>query len=666
MRVRRLSLSLVCVALLAAAAPAAWAKHKQDPHKLAATRVRDLHYGDVLFHYWSDEDSGLQTLTLLEAYTQWNRMPNHEADAQLLAAGLYLQLGMHNEAGRRFETLLGERLPQGVRNQAWFYLAKIWYERGYYDRSEDALKHIGGKLAAQPEAERTHLLVNVLMRQGRYDEAIAILKDWHGPADWMAYAQFNLGVALVRAGRLPEADPMLTAVGTLSTYSPELLNLRDKGNLALGYAYLQAEMPAQALIPLARVRLEGPYSSRALLGDGWARAALKDYQAALAPWLELHKRGLLDAAVQESYLAVPYAYGQLGAATQAAESYEEALKSFASESDNLDQAIANIRAGHLLDDLMSSDKGNANTYGWFYQLKSLPDSPQSRYLYSLLADNDFQEGLKNWRDLGYLQRYLARWDDSMDAFAAMIDTREKAYAKLLPQADALLAGNAPVHLTDARAAADSRLNAIEIGDDVAALGTPEERDQWTHISHLEEQANAMPKSLERDEAVDKIRLIKGVLYWRLDAAFKQRSYDQHHQLQELDAELDELQNRWVRVQKARATVPTNTGDFAARIAALADRIKAARARLADSSDQQSKYLASLAESELQSQRDRLTTYSLQARVQLADIYDRTSDAPEQPSVAPPAPGAEPTPEQRTVPEQNTAPEPTPAAPPEQK
>jgi hypothetical protein len=645
MRLRRISVCLACVSLLAVAAPAAWAKHKPDPNKLPSVKVQDLHYGDVLFHYWSDEDSGLQTLTLLGAYSQWNLLTHHDADAQLLAAGIYLQLGMHNEAGRRFETLLGDRLPPGVRNRAWFYLAKIWYERGYYDRSENALQHIHGQLDPQAEAERTHLLVNVLMRQGRFDEAIAVLKDWHGPPDWMAYARFNLGVALVRAGRLPEADPILTAVGTVNTYSPELLNLRDKGNLALGYAYLQADMPAQALVPLARVRLEGPYSSRALLGDGWARAALKDYQAALAPWLELHKRGLLDAAVQESYLAVPYAYGQLGAANQAAESYEDALKSFASESDNLDHAIADIRGGHLLDELVAADKDNVNTYGWFYQLKNLPDSAQSRYLYLLLADNDFQEGLKNWRDLGYLQHYLARWDDSMDAFAAMIDTREKAYANLLPKADALLASNAPAHLTDARGAADSRLNAIEIGDDVAALGTPQEREQWSHILHLEEQANAMPASLERDEAVDKIRILKGVLYWRLDAAFKQRSYTQRHALQDLDAQLNELQNRWVRVQKARATVPTNTGEFADRIAALAERIKSVRQRLLDSSEQQSQYLASLAAAELQSQRDRLSTYSLQVRVQLADIYDRSSDNGDKPAAAP-EPAPTPPPEQK--------------------
>ena len=43
---------------------------------------------------------------------------------------------------------------------------------------------------------------------------------------------------------------------------------------------------------------------------------------ALTPWLELRKRSLLDPAVQESFLAVPFAYAKLNAGEQAAENYE--------------------------------------------------------------------------------------------------------------------------------------------------------------------------------------------------------------------------------------------------------------------------------------------------------------------------------------------------------
>ena len=571
-----LALAVLFAALGLSSAQAA---RNSDPNKLPSIRVQDLHYGEVLFQFYSGQE--FQALTELEAFSQWQRMPHHAADADLLAGGLYLELGMHNEAGVRFERLLTDKVPVGVRNQAWFYLAKIWYERGYYERAEQAIGRIQGTLGAELEAERVHLLVNALMRQQRYDDAIAQLKSWHGASDWMAYAGFNLGVALVRAGRLAEADPILTSVGTLNTHSDELLNLRDKANLALGFAYLQADQSAKARAPLERVRLNGPYSSRALLGDGWAHAALGDYRAALTPWLELRQRNLLDAAVQESYLAVPYAFSKLNAGAQSAEYYESALTSFASESDNLDAAIGHIHEGHMLDDLLGEDKDAR--YGWFWQLKSLPDAPQSRYLYTVLADNDFQEGLKNYRDVAYLQGTLRHWDDSMQAFAAMIDTRQRAYAERLPRADALLESDMPAKLRDARAGVGSQLDAVETGNDVAALGTPSEREQWSNVARLEEQLAALPPSLEREEARDKLRLIKGVLYWRLDANFKARGYEERRSLRELDAALEELQNRWVRVQQARATVPSDTDELSARIAALAARVQTARSRLADAS-----------------------------------------------------------------------------------
>jgi hypothetical protein len=306
----------------------------------------------------------------------------------------------------------------------------------------------------------------------------------------------------------------------------------------------------------------------------------------------------------------------------------------------------------MLDDLLGSDKDAR--YGWFWQLKTLPDEPQSRYLYALLADNDFQEGLKNYRDLNFLHRDLAKWDQSMDAFGAMIDTRERAYAERLPRTDALLATDAPTRLRAARAAVDSRLDAIETGNDVAALGTPAEREQWARIAILEDQVAALPAGLERDEVAAKLRLIKGVLYWRLDAAFKERSYTQQRELREIDASLEELQNRWVRVQRARATVPTDTGEFADRIAALAARIRAVRGRLVDSAGQQSDYLQSVAASELGAQKERLGTYAVQARFALADIYDRAAD---QPNGAPGA--AVPGPPDATAP----APVPAPASPP---
>ncbi|MEZ5500138.1 MAG: hypothetical protein R3E77_12015 [Steroidobacteraceae bacterium] len=607
-------------------APAA----KSDPEKLPVTRVRDLHYGDVLFQFY--QGNNFEALTRLNAYEQWQLLPNHKAEAQLLRGGLYLELGLHNEAGQIFQALLTPDIPQGVRNRAWFYLGKVWYARGYYDRAEQAIRQVAGTLSPQLEAEKQHLLANVLMRQEKYDEAIALLNGWRGPADWVAFAQFNLGVALVRKGLLADAARFLGAVGSLETSRRELLALRDRANLALGFAYLQAQQPAEARNYLLRVRLNGPYSNKALLGAGWADAQLGDYRAALTPWLELHDRNLLDAAVQESFLAVPYAFGKLNANAQAAEYYESAVSSFADESSRIDSAVQRIRSGEMLDAILQREADGAN-FGWFWQLKELPNAVESRYLYTILAGHGFQEGLKNYRDLVYLGGTLGRWQDNLVAYQDMIDTRDRAYAERLPRADALLASDKLQDLRQYRGQLEAQLKEIERGKDVAALGTAEERDQWRRIRAVEVALESAPAEQVDAETREKLRLVKGVLYYRLDEAFRGRMWQERRAFRELDLALFEAQNRWVRVQRARTNSVTNTAEFAARLDSVDKRLRSLLERLQASRTALSNHLSLLATNELGAQQQRLATYQVQARFALASIYDRAAnnDLPTEPA-----------------------------------
>ena len=633
MRVLR---QLSCLLLAALAGVAQAASH--DPQKLPPIRVQDLQYGDVLFHYYQQDD--FEALTRLLAYQHWGQLPHHELDSQLLLGGLYLSLGLYNEAGERFTRLLTPDVPLGVRNRAWFYLGQIWYARGYLDKAVDALRHVQGQLPVQQEAQKTHLLANALLRQGHFDEAIALLKAFNGPPDWLAFAQFNLGIALVRQQRLPEADSSLTAVGTLTSSQPELLALRDRANLALGFAYLQANQPAQARVPLERVRLNGEYSNKALLGLGWADSALGDFQAALAPWNELRQRSLLDSAVQESYLAVPYAYGKLQSNAQAAQDYESALTSFAAEQKALDGAIGRIQSGQMLHELLAGDA--QARYGWFWQLQNLPDEPESRYLYTIMAGHDFQEGLKNYRDLTFLGSTLDHWSDSTQAFGDMIDTRERAYAQRLPRVDKLLASGLVDQLQQRRDALDARLSGIEAHQDVAALGSPEERAQWQKLRQIEDALASAPHDAPDDALRERLRLLKGVLFYQLSDAFKAREWQERRTLKDLDLALHEAQSRWIRVDRARHSVPTNTGEFAARLAALKTRITQLQARLVAAEHDQQAYLQRLAVAELSDQKDRLDAYEVQARFALATLYDKAaSSAPARP--APAAPGPPPTP-----------------------
>jgi hypothetical protein len=402
-----------------------------------------------------------------------------------------------------------------------------------------------------------------------------------------------------------------------------LLSLRDKANLALGFALLQTQRPAEARPILERVRLEGPYSSKALLGVGWADSSLGEFKRALVPWLALRKRNLLDSAVQESYLTVPYAYNQLGASGQAAEFYNSAIESFDAELKQIDDSIQQIRSGNLLDRLLNDDK--KDTLTWYWQLKTLPDAPESRYLYHLLASNEFQEGLKNYRELNFMNRNLDDWREDVAAYDNMLDTRQQAYNERVPKADAVMAATDLDALAQKRVDFESRINEIEKSNDVAALGTPEEQQTWARLKRIEDYLVLHPDDPDLAEMRDKLRLMKGVMYWRLSESFKARLWNERRSVKELEASLIETQKRAVLVKQARAGMPSNTGGFAARVAALRARMDELQQRLATLSEQQNRFLQALAIEELGRQKERIETYQVQARFELAAIYDKTTN-----------------------------------------
>jgi hypothetical protein len=617
----------LCAGLAACvAAPASPPDPKAMLAGAAPLVVHDLAYGDVLFHFYQGDFLG--ALVRLDAADHFGRLEHHAAEARLLKGGLYLSLGEHDEAGRIFESLLAAGAAPSVRDRAWFYLAKVWYQREYVDRAAAALASIGDALPAEFEPERRLLTAEVAMSQGRDDEAIAALADWEGTRGWSAYAKFNLGVALVRVHRLDDAARLLDEVGQMEGTSEELAALRDKANLALGYAWLGAGRADDARAVLDRVRLQGPLSNKALLGAGWADSESHRYREALAPWLELKSRSLLDAAVQEAYLAIPFAYAQLAANGQAAEHYTLAIAAYADETHRIDESIAAIRSGAWLESVLAHDRDDQ--VGWYWQLVALPDAPETRYLYHLMATHRFQEGLKNYRDLELMNRNLAAWSQSLEAFDDMIDARERASVAREPLYERTIE-NVDLAGLHARAEAlRARVDAAERDQDVVALATPGEQEKWQQATALTARLGAIAAADPRAaEMLEKANLARGVLYWQMEGAFRARLWQERRALRELDVALKDASRHTTLVKRARDDMPAATEGFAGRVAAIAPRIDALSTRLAAARTRQAQFLAAIAVEELESQKERLAAYSQQAQFALATLYDRanaTADA----------------------------------------
>ena len=607
-----LLLSLVLVISLS---PALAAKDDPDPIVVA-----DPHYGEVLFYFYQEDY--FPAIVRVLAAQQELQLDDHAEDAELLLGGLYLSYGHHLEAASIFERLLADNVAPDTRDRTWFFLAKIWQQRGYLAESELALKNLSDDLPDNLRGEAQSLQAQILIANGKYDEAITMLQQWKGKTEWARYAEFNLGVSMVRAGRVDEAKSILDDLGEMKAHNEELAALRDKANLALGYSLLQDKQPIAAKEPLQRVRLDGPFSNKALLGFGWADAEVENYRRALVPWMELRGRDLLDPAVQESMLAIPYALAKLDSMSQAADHYLNAIEAFYEETNRIDRTIGYIESGEVFEQFLTT--GPLDSTGWYWQLDELPEGPESKYLYHLLSTHEFQEGLKNFRDLNYLYNNLDTWQLNAGVYSFMLETRREAYEERLPRVVATLERADLDGMVERKLEFDSLLNNIEQSNDWLALATEHEFEMWGEISGLESTPALAADIPEAREVSDKIRLIKGVLQWQIEGDFKDRLWRIRRDLRQTGEALVETQRARRKIDESMRTEPERFGEFSERVTGLSPRIDGLKLRVAESMAAQQGFLQTIAVDELQAQKQRLDIYTVQARFALAAIYDLSS------------------------------------------
>lgn len=588
--------------------------------------VRDLHYGEVLFHFYQEDY--FSAIVKLMAAQDMQRLGRSEAESELLLGGLFLSYGLHDDADQLFRRVLDQFADEPVRDRAWYYLAKIWYQRGYLEQAEEALLRISGHPQHELANDRAMLHAQVLMRAGRYDEARQVLSSWDGPQEMAGYTRYNLGVSLVRLGQIEEGTALLAQVGDMQAGNEEMRALRDQANVALGFALLQSEQPELARPALSKVRLQGPFSSKALLGAGWADSAQGMYERALVPWMALQNRSLADEAVQESLLAVPYAFGELAADGQAATHYQFAIESFKQEQQRIKSAMQAVHAGKLVDSLLGANV--ADQRGWFWQLRQVPRTDESRYLYELLAVHEFQESLKNYRDLAYLRANLELWNQNLDAFQDMLDTRRVAFQTRLPAIEESLSRMDLGQVEDQRLELHAELSEIQQAANALGLASAEEHGQWMTLEDVQQRLDLLPDSPQRDALLAKFRILKGVLAWQLAEAYPSRMWRERKSLKELDRQVTEAHRLHQRVKVAREAAPKLLDRLQESVSALEPRVDQLYGQITDLMLAQRGHIEMLALRELEDRQRRVDTYLVQARYALAAIYDRSANNRVQP------------------------------------
>lgn len=623
---------LIAVALAAASLARAASPDDAEPPRakgmttsIEAQPVKALHYGDTLFNFFQDKH--FSAITSLMTSQHFDRLAPHGDEAEVLRGGLLLSYGVHQEAGQIFASLIEKGAAPSVRNRAWFYLAKIRHQRGFNADAEAALARIDGKLPAALVEERGLLQAQLLMARSDFAGAANVLGAMStDPKKAGLFTRFNLGVALVKSGDVARGSALLDEIGRAPAANEEQRSLRDRANLALGVAALQAQRADDARRVLERVRLNQLHANQALLGFGWAAAAQQQPGQALVSWNELVSRDASDPAVLEARTALPYAHAELGAYGQSLKLYEQAVSEFDREGQRLDASVAAIRAGKLLDGLLALNP--ADEMGWFGHLRELPEMPHAAHLAQVLAQHEFQEAFKSFRDLRFLEGNLQQWRDTLGVFRDMLEHRRAAFvARLQPTRDGAKA--------DAAALAELRQRreqlSLEVGDaaivaDGAAFADAKQRELLGRVEGLQAALKTQSSNLEIAALAERVRLTTGVLAWELAQAYPARRWTAQKTMNEIDQQLALAGRREAALAQAQRDEPARFERFAARIEALAQQLDVTLPRVTALKNEQQGAAQQLAEAALVNQKQRLQAYTVQANFEIAQLIDRATVA----------------------------------------
>lgn len=583
-------------------------------------QVQDLHYGEVLFHFYQQDY--FTAISHLMVAQQQGMLQHHRNESELLLGGLQLSYGMVDQAEQQFTQLLDtdKVSDAGLRDRVWYYLTKINYQRSRFAKANETLQATGEPEDETIRAELALLDANINMALGNNQAAATALKDAHAPQGWEEYLRINRGIALLRAGELEQGRKALDKLGSDDADNEELRALRDRANLGLGYELLRAGKTDQARTYLERVRLQGPFMESALLGAGWADAERGEYQQALTPWLQLLKISSHESTTHEARLAVPYAFAKLGDQLRSIYFYEQAIDYFKQEQQLLDEAVLTVKSGTLLALLNQVETGTSG--GWLHKSPTLEGVPSGHYLVDVLSSHDFQESLKDYRDLGYLEDSLQAWLENINIYYDMVDTRRQAYQKHSTEVRARLDNHEADTLQRRWQYYRDLLDTERTDGDPLHLATSKEKQQWQLLQENREKLSLLPAEPRYQTMQSRSDWLQGILYWQIQSDYKIRLWNIEEQLTELQTQVEESARMHQQVETALNSIQDGFTGYDSRIDSLRTRILALLPGIEIARNNASAHLQKRVIDELNIRSQRLASYRGQARYALARSYDQ--------------------------------------------
>lgn len=615
-------------------------------------RAGDPAYGMALYEYY--QGNAFDALTRLNVATENGGIEGHGDHPALVEGGLMLSYGMTREARALFEELLDEEaaVAPGTRNQAWFYLGKVFYLEQDPVAARNALERVNGELLQQENEELYHewlylrgqLVISGTPATGG-ESVNDLMEALPKRSPWRAYLHYNHTVSQLAEGQVNKAMAGLTSLderlGELPATEPplstEMAALQERVKLSMGRLRLSQGDFMGAMASLEQISLEGVFSDQALFD--YAVAASREGRAGLAMQAlnTLQQRPLFTPWLQQ----VPYARGflfeqmerkqpALQAYRQAASHYQALNSRLSNQREQLTEqrliaALRFVREGDNPEAGLATDQtlarpipGEATVLTDAYGRVQV--APEDYNLAGLLATEPFQLSLRDLHELYRLQDSLGQWQKQLASFDIMLDTREQQRAKRIRETrEALDSLNADQWLT--RQAEYRRdIEAAMAREDARFFMTEEQHELADRIEQVEQTLSRLPDDESTRDQRETFQRMKAYFEWKIADDYPVNRWAAEKQLRQLDQAMEVFVGQRALIEQEMALGGENE--------ALATRVTARQAELERLKGEVDKALTAarmelltLVENELQQQQQEVRGYLRASRHAVARLAD---------------------------------------------
>ena len=390
----------------------------------------ELQYGVVLYDYFQ-QDYFSALVEHEYALASRSRLANTPFN-QVLKGGMMLSYGMPDKSEILFNTLLNDVVENDVSNRAWYYLAKIYYNKSEIINADKALSKIKGNIPQEIFFDYYYLKTLVSSNQGlsalntkTKDELAAYLPGY-------PYLLFNLAVEQLNSGNNKQAINYLTQVTNYSQTSEELSVLADRAKNGLAQISLNSGDLENAWEHLSQIRTSGLYSNRALLAYAWSAIGMKQYQDAVPALKILTQRSIAIPEVQEAIILLSHLYEQQGAPRLALQSHIAAESTFEKGMARIVSARNTINSLDVPREFIENIEAIVSQSGWYNSSPEIDYENLTPFLLDLMASNTFNEVLKELADLYSIRDNLKYWLDRSDQHEIILENAaQKNYGQQL-------------------------------------------------------------------------------------------------------------------------------------------------------------------------------------------------------------------------------------------